>query len=320
MADPPPVPHRVLIVDDEPSTLTLLERFLSDVGYQVEQAGSASDALAVLRERGTDVLITDWLMPRIDGIELCRTVREHEEFGFVYIVMLTIQSETRKLVEALDNGADDYLRKPFDRDELLARVRVGCRHIDLQRELSARTVDIHRCNAQLATLAEKLTTMATTDALTELLNRGEALARLEGAWATANLRHQPLTCIMADIDHFKKINDTHGHAVGDCVLTHVARVLRGHCRPRDIVARFGGEEFLIVCPQTELGAALQLAGTLRSRIAIPVELDAGVVTPTASLGVAEKKPGMLAPADLLRAADAALYDAKRGGRNRVQVG
>lgn len=319
MADHPQQ-HRVLVVDDEPTTLTLLQRYLSDADYIVERADTAAAALAILRERGADVMITDWLMPEMDGLRLCRTVRAQEELGFVHIVMLTIQSETRKLVEALDNGADDYLCKPFDRDELLARVRVGCRHIDLQRELSARTLDIHRCNAQLATLAEKLTTMATTDALTELLNRGEALARLEGAWATADLRQQPLACIMVDVDHFKHINDTYGHPAGDRVLVHLARVLRENCRPRDIVARFGGEEFLIVCPRTDLGAALRLAGTLRTKISIPVEFDTGAVTPTASLGVAERKTGMFAPADLLRAADTALYGAKRGGRNRVQVG
>lgn len=310
----------ILVADDDRATLLLLARYLESAGYRVLTASNGAEAMRVLLAEGPQIVLADWVMPEMDGIELCRAIREHEGAGFVYTIILTALNDEDRLVTAFDAGADDFLVKPLNRKELLARVRAGDRIVRLERDLAARTREMHLQNAQLAIVNDKLNTMAITDELTGLFNRRAAMDRLREVWAGAVRHGQPLACISLDIDHFKSINDTHGHDFGDLVLRDVARVLRDATRLGESCCRVGGEEFLIICPTT----TAEMGGRAGERLRLAVEkhqirkLDK-TLNVTVSLGVAERTPTMEAIDDMLKQADDALYIAKRSGRNRVHV-
>jgi len=313
-------PTRVLLVDDDPGYLALLEKVLATAEYEVLTATHGREALRVLREEGVQLVVTDWTMPEMDGIDFCRAVRSAESLGFVYVIVLTAHADKARLLEAFDAGADDFLPKPCDRQELLARLRAGLRIIKLEASLAERNCLLHKVNAELAILNEKLERMATTDELTGLFNRRQAMSRLDDLWALARRYGQPLSCIMADIDHFKKFNDRHGHAAGDLVLEETASVLKAAARETDVVCRIGGEEFLVLCPNVHASAAAFCAERLRAAVAShSIAHRDGELRVTVSLGVAQRDEGITCPDDLLKAADGALYAAKNAGRNCVQV-
>ena len=189
----------VLIVDDDPVDSKHLQRHLDSAGYEVLVATNGDEAMRVLLARETPIIITDWVMPEMDGGELCHAIRSHEGIRYAYVIVLTAHSSEDRIVEAFEAGADDYLAKPFKSRELLARMRAGERIIELQRSLDARNREVHRfnaeqaiANAKLAEANEKLNRIATYDELTGLLNRREALNRLEAFWAGSDRRHQPL--------------------------------------------------------------------------------------------------------------------------------
>ncbi len=320
-------PLRVLAVDDDPFALALLVRHLSSAGHQVLTARNGKEALKVLLEEGAPMVITDWSMPEMDGLQLCRTIRIHEGIPFTYVIVLTANTEEDHTIDAFEAGTDDYLAKPFRERELLARVQAGQRIIRLREDLERRSRDVHHSNAELAVANEKLAEanhrlnhMATTDELTGLLNRREALNRLYEYWSTS-LRHgDPLSCIAIDIDHFKNFNDRYGHATGDWVLRETAAVLRRTARRGESVCRLGGEEFLILCPKATHNMAA--VGAERLRLAVESNRLVGggsSLNVTVSLGVAERTLTMSGHDDLLRAADTALYEAKNAGRNTVRV-
>ncbi len=309
---------RVLVVDDDPSTLLLTRRQLESSGYEVLTASNGAEAMRIVLTEGPKLVVSDWLMPEMNGMELCRAIREHEGAGFVYIIILTAVSDEDRLVEAFDAGADDFVVKPASKKELVARLRAGLRIVNLERDLAASTREVHLQNAQLAIVNDKLNTMAITDELTGLLNRRAALDRLREEWA-ANVRQgRPMSCISLDIDHFKSINDTHGHDTGDLVLREIAKTLRTATRLGEAVCRMGGEEFLVICPSATIEMACRAAERLRcaveKRVISSRDLQLHV---TISLGVAERTAAMEQVDDLLKAADDALYVAKRTGRNRV---
>ncbi|MFH1109221.1 MAG: response regulator [Planctomycetota bacterium] len=319
---------RVLIVDDDPSALTLLSRYLTDAGHSVATAANGAEALRVLLAEGPPIVITDWAMPVMDGLELCRAIRTHEGIPFAYVIIVTAtETAAEQVVQAFEAGADDYLSKPFNRKELLARMRAGQRIIRLQQALHGRNRELHRVNAEMAIahsrLGEvnaKLSRMVMTDELTGLINRREALARLGTFWSSAVRHGTPLSCILLDVDRFKHCNDAYGHAVGDVVLREIARVMRSTSRQDESVCRIGGEEFLVICPHATAEEAAVGAERLRCAIQDAViqthDLDLRM---TISLGVAEREAGMAGADDLLRAADHALYAAKGSGRNAVRV-
>ena len=319
--------YRVLIVDDDPAFLRLLAKYVADAGHEVLCALDGLEAMKLLSEHGPHMVITDWRMPRMDGLELCRAVRECEAVGFVYLIILTAQGERKRLVEAFEAGADDFLTKPVDRQEFLARLRAGRRMVKLQADLDHRNREVHLANAKMALAArelaaanKKLRILATTDELTGLLNRREAMDRLTQQWASSVRHGEPLSCIVLDIDHFKKFNDTHGHAVGDLVLRETAGAMRRLARTSEDVCRVGGEEFLIICPKSTASQAAAAAERFREAVASHATLHGDVkLTVTISLGVAGRTPVMESPDDLLRAADSALYTAKAEGRNRVRL-
>ncbi len=317
---------KVLVVDDDPSSLMLLSRYLAKSEYEVLTASNGSEAIRLVYELGPDVVITDWRMPEMNGMDLCRAIRSNEACGFVYVVLITAYNDEDRITDAFTAGVDDFLTKPFQRKELLARIRAAERIVELQRDVDRRAREVHRVNAEMSLTAdklaaanEKLKVIATTDELTGLTNRREAMARMQEYWSSAKRHNHDVACIMLDIDHFKKVNDTLGHDAGDAVLVHVANAMEKAVREEELLSRIGGEEFLVLCPKAKASEAAIAAERLRSTVQnldIPLP-DGGTYHVTVSLGVADQTPKMESMDDLLKSADEALYDAKRSGRNRV---
>ena len=292
---------RVLIAEDEEVGLFMLESTLKKSGYEVVVARDGREAWEILQRHDTPQLaILDWMMPGIDGIEVCRRVRESRAGGpYVYILMLTGKARKEDIVAGMQAGADDYLAKPFDADELRVRVRAGER---------------------IVTLQEALRVQATQDALTGAMNRGAIFEVLKRELAQSARTSAPVGVVISDLDHFKSINDTHGHPVGDAVLREAASRLKSVLRAYDALGRYGGEEFVLVLPNCGAQHAGEVAERARRVIAdTPAITNAGAVPITASFGVAGGGGSTLDVDALVRAADDALYRAKRGGRNRVEV-
>ena len=303
----------LLLVEDEPTQLLLTQRMLRRGGYEVQTASDGATALTKLATGRFQFLVTDWEMPGMDGPTLCRQVRATPLPGYLYILLLTGQIATRSAVIGLTAGADDYVRKPADEAELLARLAAGKRIVQLEQSLRDANAQIRR--------------LSITDPLVGAYNRRYLNEQLMQEVRQARHRSGALSAILADLDFFKSINDQHGHQAGDEVLKHFVGVARGVIREDiDWVARYGGEEFVVVLPDTDLGQAVEVAEKIRagcadSALAIPT----GTLPFTASFGVATLDPQLLsAPAAaaevLLRLADAALYRSKREGRNRVTAG
>lgn len=298
---------RILIAEDEPVSRLRLERMLQKWGYEVTAVADGEQAWQQLTGPGAPGLaVLDWEMPGRDGVSICRELRRREDAPYVYVILLTARSELENLVEALNAGADDYLSKPFETHELQARLRAGKRIVELQRELiEAR---------------EALREQAMRDPLTGAWNRRAVLATFERELARLE-RHTEgpgLGVVMGDIDHFKHVNDTYGHLVGDEVLCEVAQRISQDLRRYDRMGRVGGEEFLILLP--ECGREeVEIAGErLRRLIATPIATTAGPIRVTISLGADLVPNGQRTTTrQILDAADRALYAAKSGGRNRL---
>ncbi len=313
--------HRIFVVEDDVATRRLLQRQLERAGYPVEAFEDARTALDRIREAGASIVLADWSMPGMDGLELCRTLRELEQLhalGNNYILLVTAHGGKDHVVQGLEAGANDYLIKPYHAGELLARIRVGDRILQLQEDLLKRTMELHKANAQMALLAGKLEGLANTDALTGLGNRRRLFGCLNDAWEVSASSGEPLSAVMLDIDRFKGVNDSHGHAAGDQVLRHVADVIRRQSHRPDHCGRFGGEEFLLICA----AQTVEQAGLLSEQIRLEIARDSAVYQGTAipislSGGVAGKDARTASPDGLVRAADAMLYAAKQHGRNQT---
>jgi diguanylate cyclase (GGDEF)-like protein len=298
----------VLIADDDAMFRRILQTWLETWGYRVMVAEDGTEAWSILQhEHPPELLILDWVMPGIEGTELCRRIRERQRSPYQYILLATGKDDKQDVVRGLEAGADDYLTKPFDRDELRARLRVGRRILTLQEDL---------INAR-----EELRFQATHDALTGIWNRGTVLDLLHRELERAARAKTSTSVLMLDLDHFKQINDTFGHLTGDVVLRDVASRIVHSVRSYDLVGRYGGEEFLVVLPACDKGEAEQSANRIRLAIAsAPILTASSGIPVTASIG-ATVVAGAAAASEkeMLMAADKALYEAKNGGRNRVSV-
>ncbi len=316
-------PTRIVLADDDRAARALLARQLQDAGYDVIACENGRDALEAIQQETSCIVVADWMMPEMDGLELCRTVRalsEMQALSLVYFILLTARSERDQIVAGLEAGADDYLTKPYHKQELLARLRAGGRICDLQTELVQRQIELTKVNSEFAGLNRKLEELASTDTLTGLANRRHLFERFAEAWALSNRNNQPLGCIMFDIDKFKIINDTYGHAAGDTILRALAATCRECLRRYDVLGRIGGEEFCVACPDTPLEGVARLAERICTAIAqAEYQHDEIVIPVTVSLGVASRGPEYNGVDDLVRAADAMLYRAKQNGRNQVWV-
>jgi two-component system, cell cycle response regulator len=297
---------RILIADDDPVSRLVLKTALVRLGHDVVEVSNGTLAEAALCEKdGPQLAILDWMMPGKDGLSVCRALRQRPG-AYIYIVLLTARDRRGDMLAGLDAGADDFLTKPLDVLELRACVRSGERVIELQ--------------ASLLEAQEVLRVEATHDRLTGLWNRGAILDQLAHEAERMARLEQPLAVAIADIDHFKQINDAYGHLTGDAVLRTTSQRIRGAIRAYDHLGRYGGEEFLLVLPDADVESATCVAERVRRAVAAePIRLEAGVVQVTLSIGVASVRrhgPDLDA---LIHAADEALYRAKARGRNRVEA-
>ncbi|MBS1858828.1 MAG: diguanylate cyclase [Acidobacteria bacterium] len=287
---------RVLAAEDNPVFQSMLRSMLVKWGYQAVMARDGLEAWKILESGESPRLaVLDWMMPGLDGVEICRRIRSLRREPYVYILLLTARTESQDLVEGMDAGADDYLTKPFNAHELRVRIRAGRRILDLQ---------------------DALRQQATHDGLTGVLNRNSILERLDQELARAARASEPVSVLMVDLDRFKSVNDAHGHLAGDAVLREAARRLQGASRAYDTIGRYGGEEFLVVLPGCGTADALSQAERLRDSIAsVPFLFEGSNLRVTASFGLTctARTPSR----DVVRIADEALYEAKASGRNRV---
>jgi len=302
------VAGRILIVEDEPLIRQRIRATLAQDGSfsTLLEAEDGLSGFKRLLEQPVDLVVCDLVMPRFDGMKLLQLKASRPELEPIPVIILTAETDPDRKADLLGRGASDYVNKPFHDKELLARVRIHHKLKVLQDELREKN--------------QLLETLSVTDPLTGLFNRRYLMDRLEKEVARTARYGSPLSLVMIDLDHFKKINDTFGHPMGDEVLRNIGRLLREDARATDFAARFGGEELALVLPQTDLDGAATRAEGLRQKLEGFDHLcDQSTLRATASFGIATTPfPGEApSPPALLRRADEALFEAKRGGRNRV---
>jgi two-component system, cell cycle response regulator len=282
---------KILIVDDNVKTRKMLRRHLIKEGYEVSEAENGKMTLEKIRDELPEVVLLDVMMPDMTGFDVCQQLRKTPQYELIYIIMLTALTGSEYKIEGLDKGADDYVTKPFDISELFARIRVGERTAIKKRE-------------------------ATIDGLTKVYNRNYFEMYLAQEVSRTKRYKRELSLIITDIDYFKRINDTYGHLTGDTVLQEFAQIMMQQCRRSDLIARFGGEEFIILLPETPLKGGIIVAERMCQRIAAHTFQEVEHIT--ASFGVAS----LITDGDgreMLRRADSALYQAKNNGRNQVVI-
>ncbi|HEY4772074.1 MAG TPA: diguanylate cyclase [Steroidobacteraceae bacterium] len=299
----------ILLAEDDPVTRMLMTRFLKKAGYEVDAVADGTDALEHMTQRYYPFLVTDWEMPEMDGIELCKAVRNLQLDGYVYALLLTARNAKEHIIAGLEAGADDYLVKPVHEPELIARLNTGRRILALEHSLRAAN--------------ERNRILSVTDPLTGAFNRRYMMEQLPRELERCRRYGNPLSVIMCDVDHFKQVNDVKGHSAGDDVLQQfVARMQRSIRGTSDWVARLGGEEFLIVLPETGFQGAMIVAEKIRAIMtSVPFVTREGDVVATSSFGVASTElhgPDLAMKSEtLIRAADQCLYTSKQSGRNRA---
>ena len=301
-------PPQILVADDSPLFRDMLQKMLLDWGYEAITVPDGQQAWDLLRQaNGPRLALLDWMMPGMEGAEVCRQVRASIRDRYIYMMLLSVRADLEDVVKGMESGADDYIVKPFQVDELRARLRAGRRVLALQEEL--------------VEAREALREQATRDGLTGLWNRTAIFDILQNELARSARSGEPLIVLMADLDGFKPVNDHFGHMAGDAVLRQVAARMRASVRRYDAVGRYGGEEFLMVLPGCELPGGLMLAERIRDAIGAECfRAGDAEIRLTCSLGAACAIPPAIPHADdLVREADAALYRAKRQGRNRVEA-
>ena len=306
LQDQPPL-GQILVADDSPVFRDMLKKMLLEWGYETTAVSDGRQAWDLLRqENGPRLALLDWMMPGMEGAEVCRQVRAGVRDRYVYMILLSVRAGLDDVVTGIESGADDYIVKPFEVDELHARLRAGRRVLALQEEL--------------VEAREALRDQATRDGLTGLWNRTAIFDILQNELARSGRSGEPLIVLMADLDGFKPVNDRYGHMAGDAVLRQVAARMRAAVRRYDSVGRYGGEEFLIVLPRCERVGGLALAERIRHAIGAECFRAGDVeIRLTCSLGAACARPPVVPLADdLVREADAALYRAKHQGRDRVE--
>jgi two-component system, cell cycle response regulator len=306
---------RILIAEDDAVSRIILRRAVEMFGHECLAAEDGEKAWEIYRETpGVDAIISDWMMPGMDGLELCRKVRGEERNGYTYFIFLTALGDRNHLHMGLEAGADDYLSKPLDRDELQVRLISARRVTELHRRLAFQ-------NGELEVLNRKLFEQSREDPLTRLGNRLRLREEFEALRGRVERYGHNYSAVLCDVDYFKLYNDHYGHLAGDEVLQKVAETIADHCRSGDTAYRYGGEEFLIILPEQSQESATATADRLRQAVEdmrIPHEANDPPGIVTISAGVATLSAGANKSADdLLGEADAALYHAKQSGRNRV---
>lgn len=317
-AEIPPNRLRVLVVDDDASMRSVLRAMLAHEGHEVFVATNGREALELSLECQPHMMITDWMMPEMDGIELIRTLRQARVGRGMYVLLVTSMGDEDRLIEAFENGVDDFMSKPLNQRVLSARLRAGQRVIRLQQEVERDREEMRRFAAELAVTNRRLNDVALTDSLTGFANRRCAMDRMAEEWSSAKRHERPLSCMVIDVDEFKQVNDTYGHDVGDLVLRQVSASIKDALRGQDVIARMGGDEFIAICPDTGLTQAMVCAERARHVVeAVTIRTGMLQLRVSVSIGVAELASEMVGSDALVKAADQGLYLAKQRGRNRV---
>ena len=298
---------RILVADDSPTTRFALRKNLLDWGYEVVEAADGEEAWEALRgEDPPRIAVLDWMMPGLDGVDIAKRLHDRKGGPFVYTILLTSRTDKQDLVFALENGAHNFQSKPISPEELRSHVNVGRRLVEADDKLKEYAAEMER--------------LATTDSLTGILNRRRFLSLGEQERERARRYGRPTSLLLLDIDHFKVVNDTHGHAAGDAALRALAEACVAVLRTSDIFGRLGGEEFVAVLPETPPPTAAEAAERLRQTIEdLVVRSEGNTIRLTVSIGVASVRPEDESIEQALRRADTALYEAKDLGRNRVVV-
>ena len=310
---PPTRKFRVLTVDDDADSVDLLSRWLVMEGYEVQSARTGADALQIMGSARPDLVLLDLLIPPPDGLAVIRAAKRDRDLSTIPIVVMTVKRDVKTKIEALRTGADDFIVKPFHFDELDAVLRSSLKKRYLYTSLE-------RANRQLRDANEKLLKLSVTDDRTNLLNDRYLKRRLAEEFKRARRYGMPLSVMMLDLDHFKQVNDKYGHDCGDQVLAEFARVLVDNAREIDILGRYGGEEFLMILPNTDAIRSAIVAERIRKAAEEHVYRHREfLVRITVSIGLASipANQSLRTDADLLRAADEALYRAKQTTRNKV---
>jgi len=298
-------PGSVLVAEDDPLFRRLVESWLRKWNFNVTLTHNGAEAWQALQQPDSPrLLVLDWMMPQMDGVELCRKIRGANFARSPYIILLTANDQTEQIVYGLNAGADDYLTKPINPNELQARLQVGMRTLSLQAALCAKE--------------EQLRFAATHDGLTGIWNRGALMEFLQRELAQSKRTDTPLSLMMIDVDHFKQVNDKYGHLAGDAVLREIAVRLQGCCRNIDWVGRFGGEEFMVLASNCGVDGLPRFSERLRTAVSdLAVKTCSGSVSTSVSIGGVVVDPRIQSSCDtLIQVADMALYCAKHGGRNR----
>ncbi len=299
----------ILIAEDDPVSRLLLEKTLVKAGYEVASVTNGREALESFSKKFYPIVLTDWMMPEMDGLQLCNAIRKNISTGYVFIFLLTARGSTDDMVAGLEAGADDYLTKPFNRAELIARLKTATRILDLEKSLKDAN--------------EEIRILSITDPLTKCYNRTYMDEQLPKELKRAIRYNHPISLVMIDIDHFKRVNDTYGHQAGDEILKELVRSINRSIRSDvDWVARYGGEEFLVVFPETDFKRAEALAERLRRAISQKiVQFKEEEIRITASFGVSGFTSSTslkeISHETMIGLADKSLYQAKEEGRNRV---
>jgi two-component system cell cycle response regulator len=299
---------RILVAEDDAISRTLLERTLQRAGYAVISVENGVEAMAELvKQDAPRLALLDWIMPEMDGVEVCREIRRRKDQAYTYLILLSSRESKEDIVAGLESGADDYLTKPFDVDELKARLRTGHRILELE--------------DHLVEARESMRFQATHDLLTSLWNRGVIVELMSHEIMRSRRERSCTAVMMCDIDHFKSVNDQFGHAIGDEVLREVARRLHNSVRSYDMVGRYGGEEFLVALNKCNPGSAVSRAENLREKIAgRPIQTANKPVSVTISIGLALSSEFPESTIEeIMHQADMALYAAKAAGRNCVRI-
>lgn len=292
---------KVLIADDDALSRRILEDALVEWGYDVIVAHNGNEAWSILEKSDRpNMAVLDWMMPGLDGVEICSRLRNLNSTNYIYVILLTAKNKREDMIKGLESGADDYIIKPFNHEELKSRLKIGQRLIELE---------------------QRILRLASTDYLTGLLNRRAFLERLERELNRCQREKSHLGLIIMDIDHFKKVNDNHGHQAGDLVLQELSAALANSCRVYDFFGRYGGEEFILCLPGADRWNTYQIAERMRASVECQKIFLADKrtsISVTASFGVTAMLPDCPRDSDeLIKEADNALYQAKGEGRNRV---
>jgi two-component system cell cycle response regulator len=303
----------ILYIEDSETQGIVTKNFLEKSGYEVTWVRDGMSVFRIAKTQPIDVILLDRVLPDMDGNRVCNWLKQDGHTRPIPIIMLTSLSTTAQKVEGLEAGADDYLSKPYDEIELNARVYAALRTKSLRDELS-------RKNDELQVMLKKVAALSITDPLTGLYNRRRFEEVLDSEFKKSSRYNSPLSCMMMDIDHFKNVNDTYGHSVGDTVIKEIALIIKQGIRDVDTPSRWGGEEFIVLAPMTPKAVALLPARRILQSVAVHAFAGMGDKKVSISIGIADLTgPGIDSAGKLVQAADNALYEAKRNGRNRAEV-